>query len=292
MKIAIVTDSTSSLTKQEIKNNDIKIIPIPIIIEGKSYYEFVDITSDKLFELQRNGASFPKTSQPSMGKVIELFDKLHDEGYDAIIAITLAGTISGFYETLQNIAHNYPQYNLYPYDSKITIRLQGYMALAAAKMVRLDYTPEQIISKLDEIRKTIDEVFVVDDLNNLSRGGRLSNAGAFVGTLLQIKPLLTFDDKSDKIVAFDKVRSMKRAIKKAEQITVDRVNAIPYKDKLRFLVVNSNDAEQASGVKEFLNQNFPNNTVEMTEFDPVVATHLGEKSIGMTWMIDINKITY
>ena len=72
------------------------------------------------------------------------------------------------------MAHNNPEYNLYPYDSKMTVRLQGYLVLAAARMIKNGMEPEAILKKLDEIRETIDELFVVDDLKNLSRGGRLS----------------------------------------------------------------------------------------------------------------------
>lgn len=288
MKIALVTDSTSVLTEKEAKDNNVIVMPIPVIIGDKEYLEGVNITSEELFETQRQGAAFPKTSQPSMGKMIELYNKLHDEGYEAIIDITLSSGISGYNQTLKNIAHNNPEYNLYPYDSKMTVKLQGYLVLAAAKMIKNGLTPEQIIKHLDEIRDTIDELFVVDDLKNLSRGGRLSNASAFIGTMLHIKPLLTFKD--GKIVAFDKIRSMKRAVNKIESITLERTNQLDYKDKLRLFVFHSNDIKQAEGIKEFINNNFPGMPVDVAEFSPVIATHLGEKSIAIAWMIDIDKI--
>lgn len=290
MKIALITDSTSYLTKEEVKDNNIIVVPIPVIVGDKEFKEGIDITADQLFRMQDAGAAFPKTSQPSMGEMISLFNRLHDEGYDAIITITLAGTISGFNQTLMNIARTNPEYNLYPYDSKITIRLMGYLVLAAAKMIKNGLSADEIITCLDKIRDSIDELFIVDDLNNLSRGGRLSNAGAFIGTMLHIKPLLTFDDETDKIVAFDKVRSMKRAVKKVESLTLERVNKLPFKKDLRFLVVHSNDATQAEEIKNWVNENFPENPVEVDEFGPVIGTHLGEKSIGITWMKDINKV--
>ena len=251
--------------------------------------EGINITSTQLFEMQRQGAAFPKTSQPSMGEMIELFNKLHSEDYEAIIVITLSSGISGFYQNLVNMKHNNPEYNLYPYDSKMTVRLQGYLVLAAAKMIKSGMEPEVILKKLDEIRKTIDEFFVVDDLKNLSRGGRLSNAGAFIGTMLQIKPLLTFNEDG-KIVAFDKIRSLKRAVSKVEKLTLEKTAQLSYKDKLRLFVFHSNDLKQAEEIKEFINTNFPGKPVDVAEFSPVIATHLGEKSIAIAWMIDIEKL--
>lgn len=290
MKIALVTDSTSVLTEQEIKENNVIVAPIPIIIGNKEYLEGVNITSKQLFETQKQGAAFPKTSQPSMGEMISLFNKLHDEGYEAIITITLSSGISGFFQTLQNVARNNPEYHLYPYDSKMTVRLQGYLVLAAAKMIKAGYRPEEILERLDKIRATIDELFVVDDLKNLSRGGRLSNASAFIGTMLHIKPLLTFED--GKIVAFDKIRSLKRAVSKVEDIALERTSKLPYKDKLRLFVFHSNDEKQAEGIKEFILDNFPGMPVDVAEFSPVIATHLGEKSIAIAWMIDIDKLEF
>lgn len=290
MKIALVTDSTSVLTKKEAEDNNVIVTPIPIIVGDKEYLEGVDITASQLFEMQRAGADFPKTSQPAIGEMIELFDKLHGEGYDAIIAITLSSGISGFYETLQTMARNNPQYGLYPYDSKLTVRLQGYLVLAAARMIKAGYEPEDILNRLDQIRDTMDEIFVVDDLKNLSRGGRLSNASAFIGTMLHIKPLLTFKD--GKIVAFDKIRSLKRAVSKVEELALERTSKLSYRDKLRLLIFHSNDAKQAEGIKEFVEENFPGRPVDVAEFSPVIATHLGEKSIALAWMVDINRLEF
>lgn len=293
MKIALVTDSTANLSAAEIEKYNIKVIPIPIYIDDKEYLEGINITSEELFESQRSGSSFPTTSQPKMGDLITTFDNFKDEGYDAIIYICLSSGISGSYSTLMGIAQNNPDYHLYPFDSQITVRLQGYQVLAAAKMIEKDsYSPKEIIAKLAEIRSTVDELFIVDDLNNLCRGGRLSNASAFIGSLLNIKPLLTFNDEA-KIVAYDKVRSMKRAVKKIEQEALEKIKSLDIpEDKLRILIIQSNDAAQADEVMNYLKAEVPKAVFEMDEFSPVIATYLGEKSIGITWMIDVEQMEF
>ncbi|MBC6342569.1 DegV family protein [Lactobacillus kimbladii] len=288
MKIALVTDSTSAITKQEAEKNNIIVVSIPIIIGKKEYLENVDITSDQLFKMQREGADFPKTSQPSTGDLIRLFDSLNDKGYEAIIAITLSSGISGFYQTLCNIAENHPKYNLHAIDTRMTVRLQGNLVLAAAKMIKNGLDLDTILTRLEKIRSTIDEIFVVNDLNNLSRGGRLSNAGAFIGSMLNIKPLLTFKDGN--IVAFDKIRSMKRAFIKIKKLTVKKIDQLPYKDKIKLFIIDSNDSSQVDEAKAFLTEKFPEQNISVTKFSPVIATHLGEKSFAIGWMIDIDKI--
>ena len=288
MKIALVTDSTSAITKQEAEKNNIIVVSIPIIIGKKEYLENVDITSDQLFKMQREGADFPKTSQPSTGDLIRLFDSLNDKGYEAIIAITLSSGISGFYQTLCNIAENHPKYNLHAIDTRMTVRLQGNLVLAAAKMIKNGLDLDTILARLEKIRSTIDEIFVVNDLNNLSRGGRLSNAGAFIGSMLNIKPLLTFKDGN--IVAFDKIRSMKRAFIKIKKLTVKKIDQLPYKDKIKLFIIDSNDSSQVDEAKMFLREKFPDQNISVTKFSPVIAIHLGEKSFAIGWMIDIDKI--
>ena len=288
MKIALVTDSTSAITKQEAEKNNIIVISIPIIIGQKEYLENVEITSDQLFKMQREGADFPKTSQPSSGDLVRLFDRLYDEGYEAIIAITLSSGISGFYQTLCNISENNPKYNLHAIDSRMTVRLQGNLVLAAARMIKNGVDLDTILAKLDKIKSTIDEIFVVNDLKNLSRGGRLSNATAFIGSMLNIKPLLTFKDGD--IVAFDKIRSMKRAFIKIKSLTVKKIDKLPYKDQIKLFIIDSNDKSQAEEAEDFLKEKFPKQNISVTKFSPVIATHLGEKSFAIGWMIDIDKI--
>ncbi len=119
----------------------------------------------------------------------------------------------------------------------------------------------------------------------------MSNAAAFIGSILNIKPLLTFD--GPKIVAYDKVRSMKRATKRIESEAIEKMKAcgIP-EDKLRVLIIQSNDAKQAEDAMADIKAELPNAVYELDEFDPVVATHLGEKSLGITWMIDVDQMEF
>lgn len=268
------------------------MMPIPVFVDGKEYLDNVDLTANELYKMQENGSDFPKTSQPSIGQLIDTFQKLHDDGYEAIIMIPLASTISGFYQSIVTVADQYPEFNVFPVDSQITVRLMGYLVIAAAKMALTEkYTPDQIVAKVDEIKRTIDEIFVVDDLNNLVRGGRLSNAGALVGSMLQIKPLLTFDNESHKIVSFDKVRSIKKAVAKAEKLMFKRIDESKVTDQ-RIIIYHANDLDHAEEIKNDLTQKYPDFPIEIDEFDTVVGTHLGQGALGLTWMDDVTKMEF
>lgn len=289
MKIAVVTDSTAYLNKEQVEKYNIRVVPIPFIIDDKVYNEGIDITTEEFYEKLCTCEKFPTTSQPPVGELVELYESLADEGYDTVISIHLAGTISGFVRTLETTVKDAvsDRINLIPYDSKITVLLMGYLAIEASRMAQNGADLDDILKRLDHVRDTIDEIFVVDDLQNLVRGGRLSNASAFIGSVLRIKPLLTFDDKSDKIVAFEKVRSSKRALKRAEDLFDERIKGIDY--PLRLIIFHGNDEAAALAWRDKLAKNHPDCPIDISYFGPVIGTHLGEKALALGWMEDIYK---
>ncbi|MCH5461420.1 DegV family protein [Lactobacillus sp. LC28-10] len=287
MKIAVVTDSTSYLSQEDIERYHIHVVPIPVIIDGRSYNEGVDISTEEFWDKLRSSKSFPSTSQPPLGEMIQLYQQLGDEGYDTIISIHLASTISGFVNSLAQANDELTNTHVVVYDSQITVKLMGYLAIEASKMAAAGKDVDEIISRLNAVRATIDEVFVVDDLQNLVRGGRLSNASGFVGSLLKIKPLLTFDDQSHEIVAFEKVRSRKKALLRVEDIFAEAIESADY--PIRAIIIDGNDPEGGDNWQKQINNKFPEIPVERSYFGPVIGTHLGEKSLALAWLMDTDK---
>ncbi|ETY74355.1 DegV family protein [Lactiplantibacillus fabifermentans] len=286
MKIAVVTDSTCYLTPQEVADNDIHVVPIPVIIDGKVYQEGVDISTEDFYANMKSFKSFPSTSQPPVGEMIEFYNKLGDAGYDAVISIHLSSTISGFYNSLVNMRDSVDHIKLYPYDSQLTVRLMGYLAMEAARMAKAGHTVDEILARLDDLRASMGEYFIVDDLQNLVRGGRLSNASAFIGSVLRIKPVLTFNDNHE-IVAFEKVRSTKKAIARCEQLFTEAQAKIDY--PMRALIIQGNNMEAAETWKAKLQKQYPDMPIDISYFGPVIGAHLGDKSLALAWMKDIDK---
>ena len=189
MKIAVVTDSSSYLSKEEAEKYQIRVISVPVIIDGHMYHEGVDITNQEFYDHLRNSKVLTKTSRPAVGEMSQVYDQLAAEGYDAVISIHLAATISGLINNLKTLAASQTNIKIIPYDSRITVRLMGYLAIEAAKMAAANQDLDKILARLDDLRSTIDENIIVNDLTNLVKGGRLSNASAVIGTMLNIKPL-------------------------------------------------------------------------------------------------------
>lgn len=277
MKLAIVTDSTAFIPERVRGHKDLYVIPIPVIIDGKSYNEGIDIEPDEYYELLNNSAEFPTTSQPSLGETIEIYRDLQKKGYDTVISIHLSSGISGFYSTLFTLKDDIEGLDLIPYDSLITSMPMGHMVEAALDDLDEGFDVQAILAHLDKIRDHTYAYLIVEDLNNLVRGGRLTNGAALIAGLLKIKPILTFDQ--GKIVLFEKIRSSKKAFKRAEKIIGQRINNIPYPVKL--YVIHANNLSVALEEKERLQKEYPNAIIEIGHFGPVIGTHLGKKAIGL-----------
>ncbi|MBO0462214.1 DegV family protein [Enterococcus sp. DIV1298c] len=277
MKLAIVTDSTAFLPTRIKNHPDLYVIPIPVILDGKIYNEGIDIEADEYYGLLKNSKDFPTTSQPAVGEVLALYEELKEKGYDTILSIHLSSGISGFVNTLFAMKDDVKDMTIVPYDSKITSMPMGHMVESALDLNDKGYSLEAILAYVDRIRDNTYAYLIVDDLNNLVRGGRLTNGAALIGGLLKIKPILTFSD--GKIILFEKIRSSKKAFARAEQIIGKRNEEI--KPPVKLYVIHANNLEVAEEEKAKLQKQYPQAEIEIGHFGPVIGSHLGEKAIGI-----------
>ncbi|WP_414841705.1 DegV family protein [Enterococcus saccharolyticus] len=277
MKLAIVTDSTAFLPERIQKHPDLFIMPIPVILDGQIYNEGIDIEADEYYGLLKNSKEFPTTSQPALGEALELYESIAAKGYDTIISIHLSSGISGFVNNLHTIENAIDGVKIIPYDSKITSMPMGHMVEAAVDGIDQEKSLAEILVHLDVIRDNTHAYLIIDDLNNLVRGGRLTNGAAVVAGLLKIKPVLTFEE--GKIVLFEKIRSSKKAFNRAEEVIGQHKDEIKHPVKL--YVIHANNLEMALEEQKKLQERYPDVPVEIGYFGPVIGTHLGEKAIGL-----------
>lgn len=277
MKLAVVTDSSAVLPEEIQQHPDLFVIPIPVIIDGKSYNEGQDLEADAFYDMLNTSKEFPKTSQPVLGEVLALYDELQQKGFDTIISIHLSGGISGFVSTLEAIKDDFSDLTILPFDSKITSMPMGNMVKATLDMNDAGAGLPEIKQRLEFIRDNVYAYLIVDDLNNLVRGGRLTNGAALLGGLLKIKPILTFVE--GKIVLFEKIRSSKKAFARAEDIVGQKAAAI--NQPVQFFVIHANNLEVAKLEKVKLQEKYPDAQITIGHFGPVIGTHLGEKAIGI-----------
>ncbi len=278
MRIAVVTDSTAYLTPEERKRYNIRMIPLSVTLEEGAFEEEVEISTSEFYDKVRGAKVFPKTTQPSVGKFAELFEELAKE-YDEVISIHLSSGISGTYQGAVQAADMVEGIKVHVFDSEISCSPQGYYAKTASEMASAGASAEEILAKLEELKTKMKAYFVVDDLAHLQRGGRLSSAAAIVGGLLQIKPVLHFENKV--IVPFEKIRTKKKALKRVEELLAE--DAAKY-EQLQGMVIHGNCEAEAKEWMAELSEKYPNVEFHLSYFGPVIGTHLGEGSLGMCWV--------
>jgi DegV family protein with EDD domain len=287
-KIAIVTDSTAYLTPEQIKDLPIRIVTTPLIVGGETFEEGVDITPAQFYAKMRAASDFPHTSQPRLADVLAIHKDLLAEGYDTVINIYLSKTISGINATITAAAPEIEGQHVVVYDSQITVILMGQMVLTAGQMAQAGASLDEIIARLDQLRASTDEYFIVNDLMHLVRGGRLSNTAGMLGSMLHIKPLLTFDDEH-KIVVFEKIRTLNRASARVETLFAEALAKADY--PIKAWVIDAGNETLADQWQADLHAKFPQANIGRSFFGPAITTHIGEKAIALAWMRDPDRDT-
>ncbi|WP_316570455.1 DegV family protein [Neobacillus sp. YIM B06451] len=276
MKTAVVTDSTAYIPREIQEKLNIYMVPLNVIFGEEAYQEEVELGAAEFYEEVKT-KELPTTSQPPIGQFVELYEQLARE-YDAIISIHLSSGISGTYQGAVTAGGMVEGVKLYPFDSEISCMVQGFYVLEAAEMAQRGEEPDAILARLGEMKQSVRAYFMVDDLSHLQRGGRLSSAQAFIGGLLQVKPLLHFEDK--KIVPVEKIRTRKRAMNRIVELLGETVAE---GGQYRAVIIHANREAEALEWKAELETAFPHVEFMISYFGAVIGTHLGEGAMGMGW---------
>ncbi|MCA0991615.1 DegV family protein [Pseudalkalibacillus hwajinpoensis] len=276
--VAIVTDSTAYIPESMLTEYEITMVPLSVIFDNESYLEEKEIQADDFFEKVKKENILPKTSQPSIGSFVETYETLA-RTHDEIITITLSSGISGTYQSANSAGDMIEGADVYVFDSEISCMMQGFYVLEAARMAQDGFGSKEILSRLQKIKSQgTNAYFLVDDLSHLHRGGRLNAAQLVVGSLLQIKPVLTFEDKQ--IVPYEKIRTRKKALNKIMTLFDEAARG---GDLINATLIYSTNKDEAESLKAELEEKYTNVNIILSYFGPVIATHLGEGALGLGW---------
>lgn len=277
MTTAIVTDSTAYLTKEEREKYNIHMVPLSVVISNEGFEEEVTITSEEFYDKVRNEKELPKTTQPAIGKFVEKFEELAQD-YDEVITLHLSSGISGTYQGALQAGEMVEGIEVYGFDTEIACAMQGFFAIRAAQLVAEGKSAKEIVPELEEMRQSMGAYFIVNDLAHLQRGGRLSAGAALIGGLLQIKPVLHFENKI--IQPFEKIRTRKKAKSRVEDLLAAGVEK---HGALDVTIIHANCIEEGQEWLDSLAVKYPDSTFKLSYFGPVIGTHLGEGSLGLGW---------
>lgn len=278
-KIAWVIDSSAYINNNLKNHPDVFIVPINIHFGTEQFVDGVDLTSEQLYERIRNGADSIKTSQPSAGEFAQLYSTL-SKTYDSIIAIhvsnSLSGTLSSSVAGAQIAQVKVECIDSLSLSAGITGLVEKGITLQGEGM---PYT--EIVQYLKSEATKFKNYILIGNLTQLYKGGRLSSAQFYLGSLLKIKPVIQINNKGQ-LQELDKVRSHKRAI----QYLIDKVVESTEKDGITTIyIMHANAIGQAENLKEAILLSCPNLEITIGEISTSLAVHAGEDTIAVLWYL-------
>ena len=275
MKIAVITDSSAVLSETIISDERVFVLPISVTIDGESYIEGQNLTVSEFYQKMAASAELPKTSQPSLMKLEEILSQVSKQGFTHAIGLFLSSGISGFYQNIQYLVDEFENLTIAIPDSKITSAPLGMMVENVLRWADAGQNFEMICEKLNCQIEQTSAFIMVDDLDHLVKGGRLSNAAAILGNLLSIKPILYFTSEG-KIEVYEKVRTEKKAVKRLLEILQEKTANGHY----QLAIIHANAPEKADYFKDLLEETGVTSEFPIVTFGYVIGTHLGEGAIA------------
>lgn len=272
--IRIISDTTCSLTFEEYQ--EFEITPVPLYVrEGENAKkECLELSYEDFYRAQRKGGKFT-TSQPDPNSFLEVFRPAIEAG-DEVICVTLSHKISGTFNCANVAKDILETEKISVFDSFQSGFGQASLAIQAVKLAKQGLSRSAIINTLEKQRSLTKVYFVVESLRYLYEGGRLNGAEALIGSLIQIKPIIWFDDKG-LMTAFEKVRTLKAAKQRALEIirTQSEKGAGVEKIGLHY----GDNLEEAKQYAELLEEAFQVK-VQLIQISPVIACHTGPDILG------------
>ena len=274
--VAIVTDSNSGISQAEGKELGIYVIPMPFLVDGKLYFEDVDMNKEQFYHFLENDADL-STSQPSPGDVMDLWDKLLKE-YDEIVHIPMSSGLSASCSTAMGLARDYDGKVQVVDNQRISVTMQQ-SVMDAKHLAAAGKSAAQIKEILEKEALESSIYLMVDTLKYLKKGGRITPAAALLGSALNLKPILQI--QGDKLDAYKKVRGVKAAKKNMlEAMKKDvegRFSDYVTKGQLKLHVAYTTDEETAKQWKEEVQNMFPD--IAITRMDPLSFSVTDRKSV-------------
>ncbi|GFN22150.1 DegV family protein [Thermanaeromonas sp. C210] len=275
-KIRIVTDSTCDLPPELLEQYGILMVPLKVMFGDKVYRDGVDLSSKEFYAKLRNASDLPTTSQPSPQEFMEAYRPLVEEGA-SIVSLHISGSLSGTLQSarLAKTMLNYDDLEIV--DTRLVSTALGLAVLAAARAAAANRSKEEVLAAAGWVTEHLQAYFLVDTLEYLQRGGRIGKAQAFLGSLLNIKPVLML--KEGIIYPYEKVRGKARAMDRLVEIVAEKFNSI---DNLWCAIVHGDDPEGLEQLREKMQNNKVTCSCMLTgEIGSVVGTHAGPGLLGI-----------
>jgi|WetSurMetagenome_2_1015567.scaffolds.fasta_scaffold39928_3 DegV family protein with EDD domain len=280
-KVAVVTDSTAYIPSGLIRGLCIQSLPLQVIWGDHIFLDGVDIHPDEFYTRLATAKTMPTTSQVTPVLFRDLYARLLDEGYD-IFSIHISAKLSGTQDSAVQAREYFPGSKIEIFDSESTSMAMGFQALSVARAASQGATLKECAAIAEKARANTDVYFVVSTLEFLRRGGRIGGAAAFLGTALNLKPILKLQE--GKIEAVEKIRTMSKALDRLEEIMEKRLAG---KQTISLAAIHAKAPQEAQALLDRLKNKFGVTNITdavLTEVSPVIGSHTGPGTVGIAFM--------
>lgn len=281
--ITVVTDTACDLPDEIVRGHGMHLVPLNLIFENRVLRDRLDMSAEEFVVELKQGAH-PSTSQPAPAAFMDGFRRAAEEG-ENVIAVLLSSALSGTYASAQAALKQLGDAGvpIHLFDSKGGSLLQGLLALKASELGELGWEPARILAELDRVRKQSGFFIVLDTFERALASGRVGRGKAWLGTLLDIKPVLDIDT-AGKLAPIDRVRGQKNALAKMLEILEKKVPRGA--KKLRFGVMHVAAPEMLEPVTREIRKRWGNVDVVHAAGTPIIGTHAGEGAWGIAYLVE------
>lgn len=279
-RVIVVTDSNSGITQSEAKELGVVVMPMPFYINGQMFYEDIDLTQEQFYQKLKEGGEI-KTSMPLVGDVTDKWDELLKE-YDEIVYIPMSSGLSSSCETAYMLSQDYDGKVQVVNNQRISVTMR--QSVLDAKMLAEQGKGAEEIKEILEKEKFESSIYImVDTLEYLKKGGRITPAAAALGTLLKLKPVLQI--QGEKLDAFAKARTVKQAknimIKQVKDDCERRFGSADGTG-VHISMAYTHDLEAAEEFKKEVQAAFPNHEIVLNPLSLSIACHIGPGALAVT----------
>ncbi|KIL47386.1 DegV family protein [Jeotgalibacillus campisalis] len=281
MSLQIFADSASDLPLDYFKDNNVTLLPLRVHIGEEEYDDLVTISSKQVFDEIRNG-KHPKTSQASPKYMEEVFAELAQSGNQGLY-IAFSSELSGTYQTAvmvrEQMKEEYPAFDLVIIDSKSASLGYGLCVQRAVELAGQGMSRDEIVNETEFYCQHMEHLFTVEDLDYLAKGGRVTKASAFIGGLLNIKPLLHVE--GGKLVPLEKLRGKKKLLKRIIEVMKERGAGL---DQQVIGISHGDDEALAEEMKAMIKEEFGSNSFYIGIIGSVVGAHAGPGTLAIFFL--------
>lgn len=278
--VRIVTDSTADIPQELREALGIEMVPLKVHFGDETFLDAVTIQSDQFFDKLKHAQALPTTSQPSPVEFLETYKRIEaEQPGTAIISIHLAAVLSGTYQSAvlaKSMLEN--EANVTVLDSKSASYGIGMVAVAAAEAAKQGKSLEECLEIIRKLQQSTGLYFLVDTLEYLQKGGRIGRAAAFVGSLLNIKPILSLDEEGS-VHSVDKVRGQKKAMQRIIELLRENHNFAGR--PVRAIIAHASSMENARQLSALVTEHFDVKELAYTTLGPVIGTHVGGGTVAV-----------